>query len=73
MHPTFSLQVSAPFWCSTSLTIPSGRKDFPIHDGDDYNFHNSGGLVHEATAVRDCLLKGKFASFVQCSFDSLAD
>ena len=58
-------------------TLNNGEKEkieeFPIPTGAEffYNYRNSGGLLHEANNVRECLLKGLKESPLVTHRDSL--
>ncbi|WAR28496.1 DHDH-like protein [Mya arenaria] len=50
------IEVDEPFHCPTRCRTPSGEHEFPLKD-NDYNFTNSSGMLYEANAARDSLLK----------------
>lgn len=54
-----TIKLSSPFWCTSSLTGPSGEFSSPLDTcGRSYNFNNSQYLMYEAEEVARCLKKG---------------
>jgi dihydrodiol dehydrogenase / D-xylose 1-dehydrogenase (NADP) len=58
-----TIKLSAPFWCSTQLTLPSGEVvNFPLPEGKQTNFGNSMGLHYQCNEVRRCIQAGQLES-----------
>ncbi len=67
-----SISLPFPFWCADKIETPEDVYEFEAPKGRfDFNYWNSGFLVHEADHVRECVAKGLTESPVMPLDDSL--
>lgn len=66
------IEIGAPFWAPTKMTVCGEEKEFPLPQGDgEYVYINSSGLHYEAAEVRRCLKQGLLESPKVSHADSL--